>query len=327
MIQRPINIKSDVEPCTNSSSSAVLFREKLRYYTALGAIHFRSLLHKPDFSDVLEEAATYDALMRRYVGRGLAGAKALEIGFGQRPFRLFWLAAMGCNVKGIDMDVPVLQGRAHEFFNTLRCNGPERAIKTFLRFFLADWHQWRAFKKIAKNHTGQPFIMPVERLLVGNAADISLWDRLEGGHELIYSEDVFEHITEPDLISIIQHMASHMTDNGVAIICPMIFTGIAGGHLIEWYPEVIDRNIKRRSGPWEHLRQNRFPADTFLNQLPRAAYREIFSRSFDIIEETELMPNLGRRFLTSEVRGDLAGFTDEELFSNKVMFVLRKRKH
>ena len=40
-------------------------------------------------------------------------------------------------------------------------------------------------------------------------------------------------------------------------------------------------------------------------------------------EETPLMPELGRRYLTPDLRRELASYTEEELFSNKVRFVLR----
>ena len=35
------------------------------------------------------------------------------------------------------------------------------------------------------------------------------------------------------------------------------------------------------------------------------------------------MPELGRRYLTPDIRRELASYPEEELFSNKVRFVLR----
>lgn len=220
----------------------------------------------------------------------------------------------------------MLVGGLREAVATFRHNGLERTAKRLVRYFLFDRRKWRAFEQLVERHTGQPFRMPVERLFVGDAGDSALWTRLGNKYDLIYSEDVFEHIPEKDLDAVVQHMAARLDENGIAVISPMIFTGIAGGHSLEWYPHMVEQESKRRSEPWEHLRGDRFPADTFLNRVPRGAYRAIFARSFDIVEETVLMPELGRRFLTSVVRRELAEYTDDELFSNKVRFVLRRRK-
>lgn len=300
--------------------------EKLRYWAELAIMHVQSLSREPDFTNVMNDAGVYDALLHRHAGKRLANARALEIGFGQRPFRLFWLIALGHDVEGIDIDRPVLFGGLREFVATYRHNGLERAAKSLVRYFLFDRRKWRAFGQLVERHTGKPFRMPVERLFAGDAGDSALWTRLGKKYDLIYSEDVFEHIPEKDLDAVVQLMAAQLGENGIAVISPMIFTGIAGGHSLEWYPHEAEREFKRRSEPWEHLRGDRFPADTFLNRVPRAAYRAIFARSFDIVEETVLMPELGRRFLTSAVRRELADYTDDELFSNKVRFVLRIRQ-
>ena len=289
-------------------------------------MHFQSLSQEPDFSNVMDDAGVYDALLHRHTGKRLADSRALEIGFGQRPFRLFWLIALGHDVEGIDIDRPVLFGGLREAVATFRHNGLERTAKSLVRYFLFDRRKWRAFEQLVERHTGQPFRMPVERLFVGDAGDPALWTRLGNKYDLIYSEDVFEHIPEKALDAVVQHMAAQLNENGIAVISPMIFTGIAGGHSLEWYPHKLERELKRRSEPWEHLRGDRFPADTFLNRVTRGAYRAIFARSFDIVEETVLMPELGRRFLTSAVRRELADYTDDELFSNKVRFVLRQRQ-
>jgi hypothetical protein len=71
------------------------------------------------------------------------------------------------------------------------------------------------------------------------------------------------------------------------------------------------------------LRKRRFNANTYLNCLSRADYREIFSRHFDILEEKVMHPNLGREWLTDEVRAELPQWSEEELLSNRVEFALR----
>lgn len=82
----------------------------------------------------------------------------------------------------------------------------------------------------------------------------------------------------------------------------------------------------RKTEPFEHLRKRRHPANTYLNELTRAEYRRLFQKHFDIIEERVTRPNLGRQYLTDEVRKELSSYSEDELFSNQVLFVLKVRQ-
>ena len=75
------------------------------------------------------------------------------------------------------------------------------------------------------------------------------------------------------------------------------------------------------------MRKNRHPANTYLNKLSRADYRELFSTHFDILEETCVRPDMGSPFMTPEIRQELSHYRDEELFSNRVIFLLRPRRN
>ncbi len=86
----------------------------------------------------------------------------------------------------------------------------------------------------------------------------------------------------------------------------------------------VDRRL-RRSEPWEHLRRKRFRANVYLNELMRADYRRLFSQHFEIVEERVTKPDLGREYLSPEVAEELKRYSDEELFSNGVLFVLRPK--
>ncbi|MEC7760332.1 MAG: hypothetical protein VX874_00290 [Pseudomonadota bacterium] len=114
-----------------------------------------------------------------------------------------------------------------------------------------------------------------------------------------------------------------MEPNGIALIRPMVFTGIQGGHNVEWYDAVSDK--ARDCPPWDHLRARNFSANTFLNELSLEEYRDLFARHFDILDETAKIPDLGRSFMTPALRAELEGWSDEELFSNQVRFVLRPK--
>ncbi|MGB0631978.1 MAG: hypothetical protein ACPGRZ_14920 [Alphaproteobacteria bacterium] len=57
----------------------------------------------------------------------------------------------------------------------------------------------------------------------------------------------------------------------------------------------------------------------------RRDYRELFAKHFDILDESVLQPGLGAALMTPEIRAELSDYSDEELFSNNVMFVLKPR--
>jgi hypothetical protein len=165
-----------------------------------------------------------------------------------------------------------------------------------------------------------------ERLLVGDAAELDL---PVGGFDLIVSEDVFEHVTPDALQQLVPKVAAWLKPSGLALIRPMIYTGIAGSHLVDWYPHRVLSGQASGPGaptePWEHLRQGRQRANTYLNQLTRAHYRALFGEYFVIEEERVRHPDLGRHLLTPRIAAELAEWSDDELFSNSVQFVLRPR--
>jgi hypothetical protein len=105
---------------------------------------------------------------------------------------------------------------------------------------------------------------------------------------------------------------------------PTIFTGICGSHLTEWYHHNVYSSKPKKSEPWEHLRKKRFAADTYLNRLTRAEYRELFKDSgYNIKDETVEHLGLGSKFLDNPaLRAELSDWSDEELLSNEVMFEL-----
>jgi hypothetical protein len=84
--------------------------------------------------------------------------------------------------------------------------------------------------------------------------------------------------------------------------------------------------LQRATPAWGHLRNEHAPANCFLNRLTRASYREHFRARFEIAEEVVKYPGLGRRHLDPALREELARWSEDELFSNVVLFVLRRRR-
>ena len=122
------------------------------------------------------------------------------------------------------------------------------------------------------------------------------------------------------------NLAQALTPQGLVLISPAVFTGISGGHLVEWYPHTLKADMERRSEPWEHLRQRRFTADCFLNEMRLHEYHQLFERHFTVMAVHNLQAGHGRSFLTEDVREELADYGVEELLGDKWRFVLRKKK-
>jgi cyclopropane fatty-acyl-phospholipid synthase-like methyltransferase len=208
---------------------------------------------------------------------------------------------------------------------TFRTNGLERALKSAARYVLFDLSEKNQLARFLTRASGRPFEVPLDRLVVADASDPAFWEAYPGPYDFVYSEDVFEHIPEGDLRDVVAQLAAHLNKDGVAVIRPMIWTGIKGGHHIEYYfyrggpaPASVP--------PWDHLRGRQFPANTYLNKLTRRDYVRLFNEHLEIVEEVELEPDLGRELLTPELRTELSDYDDYELFSNKVSFVLRRAR-
>lgn len=273
-----------------------------------------------DFSSLEREYSEYQSIVRKYAGFEM-GPKttAFEIGCGQRPYRLLYMLANEIDTYGIDMDRVVMS--AADIIATYRANGFEQALKSSFRYLLFDRKERKALAPFLAERLGRLLDWPRDRIIHGNAADFKLWPH----HpiDFILSEDVFEHIPPDQLPTVCKLCASHLSERGIALIRPMVFTGIRGGHHVDWYNTRLTSD--RKCPPWDHLRGGHFPVNTYLNKLRRADYRQLFSNHFNIVAEWERDPDRGREFMTEEIRKELSDYDDSELFSNHVAFVLKAK--
>jgi hypothetical protein len=275
----------------------------------------------PNFDWLFDDVEQYDRLLRRHGASTLRDARVFEIGYGARPYRLVAMSSMGIDIEGVDAEMPVLRGHPREFADIFARNGFERALKSVARHALFDRNEQRAFERALRERGFRRTLDPA-RLRV---ADASTLDGI-GPYDLIVSEDVFEHIGSDALRVLVPAMARWLSPDGIALIRPNIYTGITGGHIVEWNRRSFTRPSRRRSPPWGHLRAHvESDANTYLNRLTRGDYRDLFAAHFEILDEQVTLPDLGRELLTPEVRAELTAWGDEELFSNQVRFVLRAK--
>jgi SAM-dependent methyltransferase len=271
-----------------------------------------------------------DALTRRYCGKPLAECRVLEIGYGTRPMRMLWLWHQGVDVTGIDLDYPLLRFSPARLVRMARTNGIERALKSAVRYLVLDRRQYRAMRDVLIDRKRLAPEAPFwgdfpSRLAVRNAADPAFWAEA-GRFDFIYSVDVFEHIPKPQVDAIVKAMAGALAPNGVALIRPDLFTGISGSHLPEWYKERLGEAFVRKAPPWDHLRQNRFPANSYLNQMRLAEYEDIFGKHLSVAEKNPIDYGLGRTYLTPEVRNELKDYSEDELLTNNIDYVLTPKR-
>ena len=88
---------------------------------------------------------------------------------------------------------------------------------------------------------------------------------------------------------------------------------------MEWaYP---DERPSRTIPPWDHLRERRFPAQVYLNELRESDYRSIFARHFHIVDSAT--SSEGERLLTPQLQRELADYSFEDLTHSNLMLLLR----
>lgn len=271
---------------------------------------------------LFDEVDEYRQLLQRHSGIVLEHARVFEIGFGARPYRQTILQSMGIDVRGVDAEAPMMRARPSQIIEMLKLNGAERAAKTLVRRALFDRGEQRRLDRGLRRR-GLARRLDPERLIVADAGELEL---APASLDLIFSEDVFEHMERPTLERVVARMASWLKPGGLALVRPNVFTGITGGHLIDWSRRALRLPAaERASEPWDHLRGRRVAPNTYLNELTRADYRTLFGRHFEILEERVAQPDLGREYLDARVRAELRDWPEEELFSNQTLFVLRPR--
>jgi len=236
---------------------------------------------------------------------------------------VFALQSLGLQTTAVDVEQPTLS--YWDSVKVAKRHGIYRAFKSLVRRQVFDAKVYRDFSKQLQAQFGVNLDKDRKCLITDDCASAQFWQQNSGPYDLIYSEDVFEHIPSVDLETAVEHMANHLAPRGLLLTTPMVFTGICGGHHIEWYSGTFNRSINRKVPPWDHLLDNSFEADTYLNKLSRRDYIKIFTRYFNILEESTPLGALGNEFLTEDLRRKLSDYDDYELFSNNVSFVLQKK--
>lgn len=254
------------------------------------------------------------ALLESFFGPEPGRRRILEIGCGQRATQTILFTADGFETIGIDVEVPTFRMTCKTFWQMARSNGMERVLKSAFRHWLFDGP---FFRRLAGLY-GKP--LPLNRVDVRlmSAAQMEFPDNY---FDFIYSSLVFEHID--DVPAAAREVNRVLKPQGRAWLNVHLFPSLTGGHQPEW---TDSRGARTRIPPWDHLRENKYPASTYLNKLRWADYRKIFSEYLEILEESATLEQTTP--LTPELEEPLRakGYTREDLLTREVAFLCRKQQ-
>ena len=254
-------------------------------------------------------------LVRAHVNQDPTTVKILEIGCGQRASQIILFQAEGAPAIGIDREIPTYHLGVRKFFRTARINGWERALKSCFRHLLFD----RQFFQQLSRRTGKSLPPGEVKVCLMDAAHLAFPD---DSFDFIFSSLVFEHIA--DVPGAVAEVNRVLRPQGTAWINIHLFPSLSGGHHKDWTDP--RKWPSTPVPPWDHLRENRYPADNSLNKLRLGDYRRIFATSLEVLEES--LVSEGQQILTPELATELAqrGYPKDDLLVREVAFRCRKRR-
>ena len=240
-------------------------------------------------------------------------SRILEVGCGQRAIMPMLFAAHGADAHGIDVEVPTHRMNPAVFTRVLRRNGLERALKSTARHVLFDR---RFFKKLQEAFGLRALPFSSARIRTMDVADLDYPDNY---FDLVFSAAAFEHVA--DVNAAVRHLNRVLKPGGIAMIHAHLFASLSGGHCMDW--QQPDASPSETVPRWDHLRENRFPANTYLNKLRVHEFRAIFETHMVIREETTSREGLALAHLAPPEL--LERYPIEELTTNSVVFVVSKK--
>lgn len=273
-----------------------------------------SSAHNRDFAR--EHHAFFAKMLEslRILGKDPRGLRVLDVGCGKSYWLTLLLHSYGAQVTGVDTEFVRAGFAPGKYWEILRCNGVDRALRTLA------WDLMYArpyYRELARSC---PFALRFGGLDTRFAPDGRM-DFPEHSFDLAVSHEVFEHIRDVDKAA--RELSRLLKPGGLTYLYVHNFASLSGGHHIAWkYP---DTEPSRVVPPWDHLREKRFPdIPSWLNAMREAEYREIFARYFTIVQ---WIPSAreGAQLLSPEIRRELSAYSEDELLTKGFTIVARPR--
>ncbi len=239
-------------------------------------------------------------------------ARVLEIGCGQRFADVLLFHSDGIHVTGIDLDVIAPRFSVGAFLRIWRENGFERFLKTLVRRACFDPSFYRALGR----DFGRPLQFKGLDIRHMSASDMAF---PTDTFDYIYSNAVFEHIEDVDKAW--REVARVLKPGGVTRIGIHLFPSLSGGHHMAWMSgEASEGNPVP---PWDHVRENRYPAHLYMNKLTKAEHLAIAKKHCDVIDVEYI--HQGQDLLTDEILSEIEGYTYEDLTTHVMIVIARGR--
>jgi SAM-dependent methyltransferase len=286
-----------------------------RFFSAMNLFHAYKAGTFTNAEKAIQLHRQLTDILKAYVKINVTKAKILDVGCGQTVTQMALFTVDGAEVTGIDIEVPTYTMNLKKFVQVIKINGVERAVKSLLRHLFFDG---RFFKELSL-HYGKTVSFDHLDIRLMSAADLSFPDNC---FDFIYSAWAFEHID--NVPAAVQEVNRVLKPTGIAWIGVHLFPSLSGGHHLDWiWP---DENPSDKVPPWDHLLDNRYPVNTYLNKLRLGQYREIFHKHMAVLDCGVTYE--GEQFLTSELEETLQhqGYTREDLLTRTATFLCRKKR-
>lgn len=256
-----------------------------------------------------------EARIERKLSRPVANLRILEIGPGQGMERARYFGLRN-DVLGIDLDVIPQGFHPGDYWRMLRKNGTGRFLKTVGRKLILGGTNEAAWEKAVGSRNMSP-----PQLVHGDVCQPL--DGALGQFDVVMTWSVFEHLPDPE--QALQNVIDMLRPGGVFYISLHLFTAHNGHHDIRAFTGREDELPL-----WGHLRpaqRELIHPSSYLNEWRLADWRALFNRltpdADEFLEAYDVAQVYGPQ-LTPQIRAELAGYTDEELYTVDAVYLWRK---
>lgn len=257
--------------------------------------------------------------MEKFIGRDLSQCDVLEIGHGQLPLQSAYFACRAKSAVGIDIDIVPNGLHPAKYLQLLSKNGAKRTIKTFSREILGFNRRYR------KAFVNEMKIQKFPNLDLRQGDVTQGVDLHEKSIDVVYSTDVFEHLSDPELA--IKEILRVLRPGGVVVTRTLHWANYNALHDIR----VIVGEIP---GRWAHLRpsiSSEVQQGAYVNQIRIPQWIDLFNSHFDESSDQLVNPNpqqleaLKKELALARQKGELADFEDEELLAFHLLLRSEKK--
>ena len=257
---------------------------------------------------------------------GFQGKRVLDIGCGPRFALALQCAAHDARVTALDTKYVRPDFLPVYMWRTLVHEGMRGVLKSTLRRSLFD----RTYYAELERASGRRLHRLVDELefVVADDED-SQYTLPSATFDLITAIAVLEHV--PDVSALAKEIRRLLVPGGVFYAMIHNYYSLSGGHNPEWaYP---DDSPSRRVPAWDHLRQRRYPAAVYLNELKPDEYLSAFKEHLEILTfegrgaDHDAGGPEGEQLLSGELSRELSVYPRDLLLTRGWCLICRRGRH